>query len=467
MSNNTNTNGNNNEEIKGIPLSEVTQGDVERALDAQFEAYCEMQQEEANNQSKEDNNMNSKNLTNEPNIQNLYFPGVDKCTCITASGSPCKSHPHYLVVVEYRTTTAYQRGSAPLTTQGANFGWAQIAVCPSHKNMLEEGKAVKIPVLDNKSGVVFHNNKEDITMVEHGDPFANFNPNTSSKEDDMKNQPSAKDVIIQAFNDGTKAWVRHTLHECDPEECTGTHDEQWWAKRKERNAEGAQPGYVDEDFDREHSKPNQFKLLEGRSFDTHHKPYMGNFMVERCDHAECHANFAEIMVTGEECCGEEKCNHWYTILCEHHTPKVHVLGAMRMQFVQPFNMKIGDEWVPVPGRYREWHKTQQHVRAHIEHLRNTEGIDMQFTKTKKANNGHGFWVIWNADQAKVDEFRREHNLNVRPPMQAQAKRPTIALNDDRVITVKCGWGKDAHDWTATRGEIKSAGGKCPEHRTNS
>lgn len=44
--------------------------------------------------------------------------------------------------------------------------------------------------------------------------------------------------VIRAINDGTRAWVRHLLGECDPDDCVGTHDESWERARARADERG-------------------------------------------------------------------------------------------------------------------------------------------------------------------------------------------------------------------------------------
>jgi len=285
--------------------------------------------------------------TNEFGNNNQKENTMNICQAKKKDGAICGVSPKFTVKVKVSGFTAYREDKLPYNYSPADWDSIEILVCGTHQNMLANGKAINFTLLDTQ---------EEITNT------------NQSKEDDMNTTP----MLIQA--------------DIEPEEY---------------------------DYDKEHSQQNQMKVFEGQPFDIHDLRFGGKVMIERCNHEDCQMDHHEAgaEMSREICCGEDNCNHYFVLTCLHHDETMKALsgplGSLRGNRVQPAVYKVDGEWVNVPGRFKEWHRNNTYANNHINHLREL-GVNMEFVTKKRAYNGNGFWVTWNADQTLADEFFANH-----------------------------------------------------------
>jgi hypothetical protein len=113
-------------------------------------------------------------------------------------------------------------------------------------------------------------------------------------------------------------WAQGTIHLC------GTHHAQF-INRKPININVQEDTIMSivDTYDQDNSFDSAVAKLEGQPYTIYNGGYQGMFLLENCGHPECQQEYQEILWdnTGCICCGEDNCQHYYTLLCLNHTSK--------------------------------------------------------------------------------------------------------------------------------------------------
>jgi len=85
----------------------------------------------------------------------------------------------------------------------------------------------------------------------------------------------------------------------------------------------SQEEIINKDFDDKNSFDSAVAKLEGQPYTIYNGGYQGMFLLESCGHPECQQEYQEALWDniGCICCGEDNCQHYYTLLCLNHTSK--------------------------------------------------------------------------------------------------------------------------------------------------
>lgn len=80
---------------------------------------------------------------------------------------------------------------------------------------------------------------------------------------------------------------------------------------------------IDKDFDDKNNFDSAVAKLEGQPYTIYNGGYQGMFLLENCGHPECQQEYQETLWDniGCICCGEDNCQHYYTLLCLNHMSK--------------------------------------------------------------------------------------------------------------------------------------------------
>ncbi|MGW8177722.1 MAG: hypothetical protein ACWGQW_02840 [bacterium] len=373
------------------------------------------------NLSKEDIMKNSIDTSHE-------IPHQDLCVGIFNNGTAHNANARDLIEVRVNNGVAYLPERFPYGDNTPGWLNTQILVCGNCLKTLKAktGKpypgALRIKYTDTKLQKFKEDNMQDETMQQ-------------------EEKPTAREIVIDAFSQGTKAWVKHMLGECDPVTCIGTHDDEWFQRHNiDRN--DLPEAFDDKQYDLEHTQKEQMKVFEGQPFRTEKFRGGGKVMIERCDHEDCNADheaaLMEVNAIGEICCDDPNCNHWSAWPCLHHVAKktLEVPGATpgRSQYVHETKTK---------GRFREWHATIGYANKMIKRLRN-EGFGglARF----RVREGEGFWVYWNADHSLDEQFTPKERTITGSP-----KSPKFGPKKG----IKCG---KCHEYHATSDDVKKCYG---------